>query len=65
MLKHSEKTVPYKLSQAELENLRLLRKRMNPSGSNQDDDEEQSLGEKDASSSNPDRFSQNVEKKIP
>ena len=32
MWKQSQKTVPYKLSPAELENLRLLRERMNPTG---------------------------------
>jgi hypothetical protein len=44
-LKDSEKTVPYRLSEAELENLRLLRKRMNPSGSIQDDEEENKTSE--------------------
>jgi hypothetical protein len=33
MTNNSQKTIPYRLSPAELENLRLLRKRMNPTGS--------------------------------
>ena len=36
----SEKTIPYRPSPADLENLRLLRKRMNPSCSTEDGEEE-------------------------
>ena len=32
MINDTQKTIPYRLSEAELENLRLLRKRMNPVG---------------------------------
>ena len=34
-LNYSEKTIPYRLSPAELENLRILRRRMQPSNSMQ------------------------------
>ena len=30
MINDTQKTIPYRLSEAELENLRLLRRRMNP-----------------------------------
>ena len=36
MWKQSQQTVPYKMSPAELENLRLLRKRMNLAGSSRE-----------------------------
>jgi hypothetical protein len=66
MLKHTDKTVPYRLSQAELENLRLLRKRMNPSSSIQDDEEEKKMSEEISTwNSDPDRFNQKTEKKLP
>lgn len=38
-----EKTVPFRLTPADLENLRLLRKRMNPSCSIQDGEEEDEM----------------------
>jgi hypothetical protein len=45
-LKYSEKTIPYRLTPAELENLRLLRKRTRASGIMQEDEEEKrSAGE--------------------
>jgi hypothetical protein len=39
-MNNSDKTIPYRLSVAELENLRILRKKTNPSSCSQDDDEE-------------------------
>jgi hypothetical protein len=47
-MRYSEKTIPYRLSPAELENLRLLRKRTHPSGSVQDDEEDKASEERDA-----------------
>jgi hypothetical protein len=63
-MQHSEKTVPYRLSPAELENLRLLRKRMNPPGSIQDDKEENKTSEEiDAQKSDRRQFDRKSEKK--
>jgi hypothetical protein len=63
-MQHSEKTVPYRLSPAELENLRLLRKRMNPSGSIQDDKEDNKTSEEiDARNSDRRQFDRKSEKK--
>lgn len=60
-----DKTIPYRLSPAELENLRILRRRTQPSRSIQDDEaEEKMLEEINAwnSGSKPD---QKVERIIP
>ena len=64
MIKQTDKTVPYRLTQAELENLRLLRKRMNPSCSIEEDKEEKLLGKKDTWIANPIRQNQKAEKRI-
>jgi hypothetical protein len=45
MMNNTQKTIPYKLSSAELENLRLLRKRMNPAGSIRQDDAQEQISE--------------------
>jgi hypothetical protein len=63
-MNNSDKTIPYKLTPAELENLRLLRKRMNPSGSIPDDDaEEKSPGEIEARISDLSEFALKTENK--
>ena len=54
-MKSSEKTIPYRLSAAELENLRILRRRTQPSSSMQDAEKVQrSLEEIDACNADPD-----------
>jgi hypothetical protein len=62
-VQYSEKTIPYRLSPAELENLRLLRKRMNPSCSIQDDQEDNPSEEIDVRDSNRSRSENKTEKK--
>ena len=55
-LKYSEKTIPYRLSPAELENLRILRRRTQPSNSMQDTEKVSRASEEtDACNSDPDR----------
>jgi hypothetical protein len=64
MMKDSQKTIPYSLSQAELENLRLLRERSNPSISIQDDDEENKPSQEvDEWNSDRSQFDNKTEKK--
>jgi hypothetical protein len=63
MMQHSEKTVPYRLSQAELENLRLLRKRMNPSSSIPEGEEDKTSEEIDVWNSNRSQLDNTTEKK--
>ena len=54
-MKSSEKTIPYRLSAAELENLRILRRRTQPSSSMQDAEKVQRLLEEtDACNADPD-----------
>jgi hypothetical protein len=66
LINHTDKTIPYRLSPAELEDLRILRKRMKSSASIQDGaEDEQASDESDASISVPERVNQNTEKKIP
>jgi hypothetical protein len=56
-LKYSEKTIPYRLSQAELENLQILRRRTQSFRSMHDVEvEEGSSEETDACNSNPDQL---------
>jgi hypothetical protein len=66
IMNQSQKTIPYRLSPAELENLRILRRRTQPAGSIQDagGDEKKPEG-LDARISDPDRTNQKVEKKVP
>jgi hypothetical protein len=64
MNNNMQKTIPYRLSIYELENLRLLRNRTQPSRFIRDD-EEKMLEEMEARNSGRDRLSQEVEKKIP
>jgi hypothetical protein len=55
-LKYSEKTIPYRLSPAELENLRILRRRTQPSNSMQDTEKVKRASEEtDACTSDPDQ----------
>ena len=55
MINNPQKTIPYRLSEAELENIRLLRKRKNPSSSIQDEEKEEKIAEEiNASNSDPD-----------
>jgi hypothetical protein len=66
LMSHTDKTIPYRLSPAELENLRILRKRTKSSASIQADaEDEKEADESDASISVPERINQNTEKKIP
>jgi hypothetical protein len=62
IMNHSDKTIPYRLSPAELENLRILRKRMNPATSAQIDREQE---ETDARNAELARTDNKAEKKIP
>lgn len=56
-MKYSEKTIPYRLSQAELENLQILRRRTQSFRSMQDvEDEKGSSEEADACNSDPDQL---------
>lgn len=50
MWKQSQRSVPYKLSPAELENLRLLRERMNPTGMSREAVEKEANEDEPASS---------------
>lgn len=59
-----EKTIPYRPSPAELENLRLLRKRMNPSSSIHEGEEEGISGDPNTWKSDLEPSSQKAEKKI-
>ena len=52
MWKQSQRTIPSKLSPAELENLRLLRKRMNPASLSQET-VEKGVSQDEAASSDP------------
>ena len=55
-MKSSEKTIPYRLSAAELENLRILRRRTQPSSSMQDAEKvERSLAETDVCNADSDK----------
>jgi hypothetical protein len=57
MINHTDKTIPYRLSPAELENLRLLRKRMSTSSSNLETDEERDTSQEvNAWNTDPDRL---------
>jgi len=54
-VKYSEKTIPYRLSPAELENLRILRQRTQASGSMPNDEEAKRSSEgNNARNSEPD-----------
>jgi hypothetical protein len=61
MINNTQKTIPYRLSPAELENLRLLRKRKHPSNSIQDDEKEEKTSEEiNAPNSDPDPSKQRL-----
>jgi hypothetical protein len=62
IMNHSDKTIPYRLSPAELENLRMLRRRTNPGQPTQPDEKKE---DKDRWNPAPDRSNQKVEKKNP
>jgi hypothetical protein len=65
MMKNADKTIPYRLSEAELENLRILRKRTGSSGSIQDDKgEEKESEEIDLYHYDPGKLNQKGDKKI-
>jgi hypothetical protein len=54
-------TIPYRLSPAELENLRLLRERMKPAGSIPHSEEQENISKKnDGQRSKPDRSNHNL-----
>ena len=63
---NTDKTIPYRLSPAELESLRLLRKRTKPSNSVQDGEEEEEMAEEiNVWNSDLEPINQIVKKKIP
>jgi hypothetical protein len=63
-VKYSEKTIPYRLSPAELENLRILRRRTQSSGSLQDVEEiKKSTEETDARHTDQDRLEKKTVRK--
>lgn len=63
-LKYTEKTIPYRLSPAELENLRILRRRTQSSSSLQDAEaENKSTEEMDARQSDQDRLEKKTVRK--
>jgi hypothetical protein len=64
MLKDTDKTIPYRLSPAELENFRLLRRRMKLSSFTLPDDGEEPE-ETESLNADLDRPNAKVEKKLP
>jgi hypothetical protein len=65
-MNHADKTIPYRLSPAELENLRMLRRRTQPSHSSQADEAEEKMSEEiNAWNSGPRPANQKVERIIP
>ena len=66
MINHTDKTIPYRLSPAELENLRLLRKRRMSSDSIEQDEEEKKISQEiNAWNSLMGRSNQGTQKKLP
>ena len=64
MINHTDKTIPYRLSPAELENLRLLRKKMGPSSSSLETDEERDTSQEiNTWNSDPDRLARKEHKR--
>jgi hypothetical protein len=63
-VKYSEKTIPYRLSPAELENLRMLRRRTQSSSSLQDAEEKKKATEEmDARHSDQDQLEKKTVRK--
>jgi len=65
-MNQSEKTIPYRLSPADLENLRLLRKRMQPPGPSQEKEaQDKTSGTSESPDPEPNPRTQEVEQKSP
>jgi hypothetical protein len=64
LMNHTDKTIPYRLSPAELENLRIMRKRTKSTESIQGEGEEEKTSE-ESDTLIPESSNQNAEKKIP